>query len=250
MNYYNEFDSFAADWLENLIAAGLIPQGHIDRRSIKEVQPDDLQGYTQCHFFAGIGGWCEALRLSGWPSTKPVWTGSCPCQPFSAAGKGEGQQDERNLWPAMFSLIEECRPDVVFGEQVDDAIEYGWLDDLCDDLEGADYSCGSAILPACSVGSPTKRQRAFWVAESASEGRCWRESMEARPSEELRRSGPDVRFDAWPDGRGSLSTIAVAELLSPSYGVPGRVGRLRGYGNAIVPSVAAEFIRAFLESRE
>jgi hypothetical protein len=116
MNYYNEFDTFAADWLENLINAGLIPTGIVDRRSIKEVQPDDLQGYTQSHFFAGVAGWPEALRLAGWDG--PCWTGSCPCQPYSSAGKRQGNADERNLWPEFYRLIAACRPPVIFGEQV------------------------------------------------------------------------------------------------------------------------------------
>ena len=84
--YYNENNRFAAQWLRNLIAAGDIAPGDVDERSITEVRPDDLRGYTQCHFFAGIGGWSAALRLAGWPDDRPVWTGSCPCQPFSAAG--------------------------------------------------------------------------------------------------------------------------------------------------------------------
>ena len=60
--YYNEFDPFAAAWLRNLIAQGLIAPGDVDERSIKDVSPDDLRGYTQCHFFAGIGGWSYAAR--------------------------------------------------------------------------------------------------------------------------------------------------------------------------------------------
>ena len=85
MNYYNEFDPFAAAWLRKLIEAGLIPNGEVDERSIINVQPDELRGYDQCHFFAGIGGWSHALRLAGWPDDRQIWTGSCPCQPFSVA---------------------------------------------------------------------------------------------------------------------------------------------------------------------
>jgi hypothetical protein len=108
--YYNEIDPYAAQWLRNLVAAGHIAPGDVDERSIVDVQPDDLRGYTQCHFFAGIGGWSYALRLAGWPDDRPAWTGSCPCQPFSAAGKQRGSEDERHLWPAFFRLISECRP--------------------------------------------------------------------------------------------------------------------------------------------
>ena len=67
--YYNDNDPFAAQWLCNLVSAGLLPAGDVDDRSVKEVRPDDLKGYEQCHFFAGIGGWPCALGLAGWPGT-------------------------------------------------------------------------------------------------------------------------------------------------------------------------------------
>ncbi len=81
--YYNEFDPAAEAWLRELIKAGEIAPGDVDTRSIEDVRPSDLRGYTQCHFFAGIGGWSLALRMAGWPDDRPVWTGSCPCQPFT-----------------------------------------------------------------------------------------------------------------------------------------------------------------------
>jgi len=164
VNYYNEFDQFAAAWLRELIKEGLIPQGDVDERSITEVLPADLKGYTQCHFFAGIGGWSEALRLAGWSSDRPVWTGSPPCQPFSSAGNRKGQSDERHLWPVFFNLIRECAPSAVFGEQVASAIRTSWFDDLQADMEREGYATAMAVLPACGVGAPHKRDRLFYVA--------------------------------------------------------------------------------------
>lgn len=76
MNYYNEWDPQAAAWLRELIENKLIPEGVVDERSITEVQAKDLKGFTQCHFFAGIGGWPLALQLTGIPATTRLWTGS------------------------------------------------------------------------------------------------------------------------------------------------------------------------------
>lgn len=164
--YYNENDPFAVQWLRNLIAAGHIAPGIVDERSIEDVTPDDLHGFTQCHFFAGVGVWSLALRRAGWTDDKPAWTGSCPCQPFSAAGKGNGFADERHLWPAFFHLISECKPGVIFGEQVASKDGLGWLDLVQTDLEAKDYAVGAVDLCAAGFGAPHIRQRLFWVANS------------------------------------------------------------------------------------
>lgn len=162
--YYNEFDPYAAQWLRNLIAAGHIAPGDVDERDIQDVRPEDLRGYTQCHFFAGIGVWSLALRRAGWPDDRPVWTGSCPCQPFSAAGKGNGFADERHLWPAFNHLIEHCRPPVVFGEQVASKDADAWIDLVHADMEGMDYAFGCIPFPSAGVGAPHIRDRNYWVA--------------------------------------------------------------------------------------
>lgn len=164
MNYYNEFDTDAADWLENLILAGEIPFGVVDRRDIREVAGADLAGFTQCHFFAGIGGWSLALRLAQWPETQPVWTGSCPCQPFSAAGKQKGTSDERHMWPDFWRLIAECSPAIVFGEQVASADGRQWLGGVRLDPESVGYQLGAADLCAAGIGAPHIRQRLFFGA--------------------------------------------------------------------------------------
>jgi DNA (cytosine-5)-methyltransferase 1 len=243
VNYYNEFDPYAAQWLRNMISAGHIPAGDVDERNIKEVKADEIKGYTQCHFFAGIGGWPLALKLAGWPDDRSVWTGSCPCQPYSAAGIGSAQSDERHLWPYWDRLIGECKPAAIFGEQVDEAIAYGWLDDAFHDLETKAYSCAAAVLPACSVGAPHERQRIFFCAYAQ------RDELQGRASETENKecSGRPIQQlsgflqpHPWP-------TLSDSKFWANAYGVPADVGVAKAnkcVGNAIVPQAAAEFIKA------
>jgi DNA (cytosine-5)-methyltransferase 1 len=195
--YYNEIDPFAAQWLRNLIAAGYIAPGDVDERSIEDVPASDLVGYTQCHFFAGIGVWSYALRLAGWPDDREIWTGSCPCQPFSAAGAGNGFADERHLWPAFHFLIEECRPAVVTGEQVASKDAEPWLDLVQTDMEAMDYAFGALAFPSAGVGAPHIRDRTYFMAHAADfrlDGRRTGEARNGRDaarvkSERLRNAG-------------------------------------------------------------
>lgn len=324
---YNEHEPFAAEWLRNLISAGELPAGRVDERSITELTGADLEGIDELHLFAGIGGWPLALRLAGW--TGPVWTGSCPCQPFSSAGKRRGTEDERHLWPEMFRLIRECRPVTVFGEQVAGKAALEWLDGVSADLEGEGYAVGSVVLGAHSVGAPHIRQRLFWVADSGRERRSGERLLlqQRRPQQArvevtgCRTYGGlgnadslgegaigSIRGGTGTDSAGSVDRLGDsnepgpqgrrtgerADELSPwaasmvipcrdskyrrisaqpgdvplAHGIPrdvgpsfaglgtvgiraarrNRVGRLRGYGNAVIPQLAAEFIRAFMEA--
>jgi DNA (cytosine-5)-methyltransferase 1 len=328
--YYNEIDPFTAAWLRELIKAGHITDGEVDDRSIVNVQPSDLAGFVQCHFFAGIGGWSLALRLADWPDGRECWTGSCPCQPFSSAGAKAGGHDARDLWPAWARLIRECRPVTVFGEQVESAIAHGWYDRVCDDLEREGYALGAACLPAASVGTFHIRSRLWFVAhanrrrndaqlrawqddspqadrrstvgrlerpvagrigsdvgamgdasrkglqERECNGRIQREAVGAHTRQATQRGSDAGQLglsdsereaaerivSARPGTERSRSTWTEAEWLpcrdgksrpvEPgtfplAHGLPARVGRLRGYGNAIVPQVAAEVIAAYME---
>ena len=157
--YFNENDQFAARWIGNIY-----PQATVDKRSISDVQGSDTNGFDRCHFFGGIAGWEYALQLAGWPEGRQVWTGSCPCQPFSICGKGEGEKDKRHLWPEFLRLIQEQRPPVVFGEQVASPDGRKWLAGVRADLESVGYAVGAADLCAAGVGAPHIRQRLYWVA--------------------------------------------------------------------------------------
>jgi DNA (cytosine-5)-methyltransferase 1 len=149
--FYNECDPYAAQWLRNLIAAGHIAPGVVDERDIRDIRPEELFDYDQCHFFAGVGIWPYALRRAGWADDRPIWTGSCPCQPFSAAGRAGGFADERHLWPHWHHLIRECRPPVVAGEQVASKDGLGWLDLVSADMEGTGYAFGASDLCAAGI---------------------------------------------------------------------------------------------------
>jgi DNA (cytosine-5)-methyltransferase 1 len=285
--YYNENDPFAAAWLRQLILAGLIAPGDVDERSIEDVKGCDLVGYKQCHFFAGIGGWSYALRLAGWPDDLEVWTGSCPCQPFSVAGKRAGEGDKRHLWPAFRRLISERRPSVCFGEQVAGADGRLWLSGVRLDLEGMGYRVGAADLCAASVGAPHIRQRLYWVADSDGQRQTGQRLL-LRPdttgwdsSEVSETSGRGATCGLGDTERGGLRKRGRTEADVPGESshwsvfrtircldgkvrrVPtepaffpladglstNRVGILRGAGNAIVPPLAAEFIKAYQDVR-
>lgn len=167
--YYNEFDPKAAAWLRELISIGMIAPGYVDERSILDVKPGDLEGYTQHHFFAGIGVWSYSLRNAGWSDETPVCTASLPCQPFSVAGNQKGKDDERHLLPHFMQLVKECGFDTIFGEQVEGAIRHGWLDDLQTVMEGEGYAIGHCVLGAHSINAAHQRQRLFWVAHTTGE---------------------------------------------------------------------------------
>jgi DNA (cytosine-5)-methyltransferase 1 len=245
--YYNEVDPYAAQWLRNLIAEGHIAAGEVDQRSIRDVSAADLAGFTQCHFFAGIGGWSWALRLAGWPDSRSVWTGSCPCQPFSGAGKhGKAFDDERHLWPVWLPLIRELRPAIVFGEQVASGDGLEWLAGVRADLEVSDYSFGAANLAAGLVAAPHKRERVWFVAVGDSESIRWREGWQ--PIAEAEGRGQTAGQSPWADasalGSDGRRRRAVPGTPVLAHGVPDRIAKLRAIGNAIVPQVAAEFIKA------
>ena len=276
MNYYNENDKFAAEWLCNLIADGRIPDGKVDTRSIEDIRPSDLSGFIQCHFFAGIAGWSRALELASWPASRAVWTGSCPCQPFSAAGKGAGTTDERHLWPAWTHLISQCKPPIIFGEQVASKQALQWWDIVASDLEKSGYAAAAADLPAAAVEAYHLRSRLFWVAVRGSAdflanlefsrcegGRQERSGSGANvPSSKNSNEGESELFwrgadwvqhenGDWRAAKPGTSVLGtrvsgrvVIELPGYEPSTYSAITAIKGFGNAIVPQLAAEFIRS------
>jgi len=294
---YNEIDPYACNWLVNLVNAGHIANGVVSDESIETLTPDSVEDSAQFHAFAGIGVWSYALRLAGWPDDRPAWTGSCPCQPFSVAGKGRGINDKRHLWPEWLRLIRELAPPTIFGEQVASPAGRSWLATVQTDLEALGYRFAAADLCAAGVGAPHLRQRLFWVAdakgfgidgtgcnerkaksaryksvkkpnshcvemssamadtergatkrhghemaraESSMQGETWKQRLRSNPWD-----GGSVDWLPCSDGKARPVEPGVKPL---AHGITNRMGQLRAYGNAIVPQVAATFVRAYMES--
>lgn len=316
--YYNEFDPFAVAWLRELIKDGLIADGIVDDRSILEVTPNDLKGFQQHHFFAGIGGWSYAARLAGWPDARAICTASLPCQPFSVAGAGLGKDDERHLLPHFLELVRACRFPVIMGEQVEGAVRHGWLDDLHTAMEAEGYTTDAVVLGAHSVNAPHQRQRIYWVADANSGDRRWEQGLRKQPegnqlrqptgdcgaignimanprSERLergeltrenagqngergtgtlgattQRSGDNSKLiycycrdgkyrpipkaqsclqsmvNGVPDGLDALWAESLQAFPLIQGQIPNRAAILKGAGNAIVPQVAAQVMRAYM----
>lgn len=162
---------------------------------------------THASLFSGIGGFDLAAEWAGWtnafnceidpfcqkilkyhfPDAKQyrdikttdfaVWrgridvlTGGFPCQPFSLAGKRKGTEDERHLWPEMFSAIQQIRPRWIVGENVFGIVNWSGgmvFEQVCSDLEAEGYEIQPFILPACAVGAPHRRDRCWFVAHRA-----------------------------------------------------------------------------------
>lgn len=235
--YYNEIDPYCAEWLRRLMAEGWIAPGEVDERSITDVRPDDLKGFSQCHFFAGLGGWSYAMRLAGWADEEEVWTGSCPCQPLSWSGLGQGASDERHLWPAFRGLISECWPSTIFGEQVASRLGLEWAAAVRLDLEEGGYAFGAGIVPGFSVSAPHRRDRTFWVASNANGDKQPRREPRCRPDRRVGRQQQLFPWDAgWPE--------ALARFRVVDDGIPRCVAATDAARNAIIPQVAARFIQA------
>lgn len=247
--YYNEFDKKKCAALSQLMKDGHIRKGDIDDRSIRDVQPADVSEYDRAHFFAGIGLWDYALDLARWPADRPVWTGSCPCQPWGVAGAVHGrnkqEEDERDLWPVWGKLIP--KGITIFGEQVATKHALRWYDRLADDLENKNYTVRTEIKTGISEGIPQRRWRLYFAAHPGGEG-----------MERLVKAGSarEAGSRGWR-GKKDLQSICKSPFTpgerwpqplvrSLDDGYPERVGIIHAAGDAIIPQVAARFIQAVI----
>lgn len=263
--YYNELAPFPLAWLRELGAAGAIPNGTFDERSIEDVVAADLLRHRQCHFFAGIGVWPFALEQAGWPTDAlTVWSASLPCQPFSSAGKRRGFDDPRHLWPVFLRLVQQCRPSVIVGEQTASPDGLAWFDLVSAQLEGEGYAVGAVDLCAAGFGSPQKRQRIYWCAARLADAAHIKRALQRKGRRESRRWEEPVgdgsaRGAARPTSGfwGDVEWVDCADgsrrpikpgLRAVADRSPAGVEQLRAFGNALNAETAIGFAAALRET--
>ena len=187
-----------------------------------------------------------------------IITGGYPCQPFSVAGRQQGEKDPRHVWPEMFRLIQELRPSWVIGENVAGHIKLG-LDTVLENLESEGYSARTFSISASSIGANHKRERIWIVANSesiGSHGREDREHIEQRNTE--RKARGESSYVSYTDyerleglwEKHKLREGKKEEQISwngwweiepdvgrVAHGVPKRGDRLKCLGNSLVPMI-------------
>ncbi len=209
-----------------------------------------------------------------WRDRIDVLTGGFPCQPFSVAGKRQGTDDPRHLWPEMLRAIREIRPHWIVGENVRGILSWSTglvFEQVCADLEAAGYEVQPLVLPACGVGAPHRRDRVWFVAHRtdagsetvrgrsdgvlsdspASDTDCFRPSV-AGDTRNGRQGFEDFRIIPHWNGFPTQSPICSGDNGIPA-GLDGitvprwRAESIKAYGNAIVPQVAHRIFQSINE---
>ena len=213
-------------------------------------------------------------------------TGGVPCQPASIAGKRKGTADDRWLWPEAIRVLAEVKPTWAIFENPPGilSLEQGVVfEDLLSQMEGKGYEVRPIIIPACAVNAPHRRDRVWIVGHSGKSRRQqnsrgphedegknegWPKIQGNQPSgsdsdapdaERFRcqvgewvgdgkRRGQEQEGTHAPEGSWDIPWIEVAtRLCRVDAGVSNRVDRLKALGNAIVPQVAYQIIKAISE---
>jgi len=180
-----------------------------------------------------------------------ILSGGFPCQPFSAAGKREGVEDPRHLFPYIRDGIAECRPRLVFLENVEGIISSKTADGdsvlkyVLGELEGLGYRATAGVFSAAEVGASHQRKRVFILGYTGSSEPSGLSSEQREKVSETRESSETM---VWPSRPGEPQQVFEEPRTQPKLGrttdgAASRVDRLRLLGNGVVPATAE---KAFL----
>jgi DNA (cytosine-5)-methyltransferase 1 len=240
-----------------------------DKHYFSEVEPYAVELYQKRFPESNYLGDIKSVNYSELPKGQWLVTGGFPCQPHSVAGKQQGSKDERDLWPECCRMLRELRPTVALFENVPGLfISDGgqFFNRVLSDISESGYACEWQVISAQDVGAPHLRKRVWIVAYPEFEGlEGHRGNTGQSTLAESGNNGTDVS-DTWnsraikrkrelqenqqnvsggDDNRRGKEIIPGREwwATEPSvgrlaHGIPNRVDRLNGLGNAIVPQCA------------
>jgi DNA (cytosine-5)-methyltransferase 1 len=143
-------------------------------RTVQFVEWDPYAQKVLAKNFPGVPIHGNIKTYKGRKHAADVICGGFPCQPFSAAGKRKGTNDDRYLWPEMLRVIREVQPTWVVGENVSGIVSMDGgavLEKICTDLESEGYAVQAFLIPAISKGAPHRRERIWIIGYSEQNGR-------------------------------------------------------------------------------
>ena len=253
--YYHEPDEYLAQWILNLINAGHLPYGQIDTRDIREIRPSEINCFSQCHFFAGIGIWALSLERVGWPYHTPIWTASFSRE-HDRAASGSIETDVTD-WAAFCWLANQCRPRVAIGDKITAYAGLAWIDDLSGNMASNDYAFWTTNICASSIGSPHIDQRLLFMATDRQHNpafiRIWQD-RQGKPASNFNASERG-REHPWSNAKWTGQQHGKRFAVDPAASTvvesnTRRVEQIRAYGSSIVAPLATEFafaVRQYLE---
>ncbi len=191
--------------------------------------------------------WDDLTTFDGtvWRGKVDIITAGFPCQPWSVAGKQEGLEDDRWLWPDINRIISEVQPEWVFLENVPGLL-VGGLAAVLNDLTAGRFDAEWDCFRASDLEAPHKRERVFILAHATG---CSEDGLQGRKTKEQPITRLNLTDGLGRDTRKQMSTYFENEprLERLAYGVAYRMDRLRALGNAVVPAVAALAFKTLYE---
>jgi DNA (cytosine-5)-methyltransferase 1 len=184
---------------------------------------EKLIGGYETVAFCEMDEFCQKVLKKHWPQV-PIFddvrtidatrlgridivTGGYPCQPFSQAGRRQGEEDERHLWPEMLRIIKSCQPRYVLAENVAGHVTMG-LDQVLTDLEDQGYTTRPIIVPACAKNAPHRRDRVWIIGQFVADTYKWQSrSGDESKSDETQQ----LKFST--DNTGERGIVADTERM-------------------------------------
>jgi len=167
-----------------------------------------------------------------------IITAGYPCQSFSVAGQRRGTEDDRHIWPFIFTIIQGKRPTWCVFENVYGHVTLG-LDEVLSDLERESYATRPFIVPACATDAPHRRDRLWIICSDVADTQSKRVQRHGAGGQQKPQSYAREKVFMCSSERPRATTWDVEPPVGRvAHGIPRRVDRLRGLGNAIVPQIA------------